>query len=67
MSGRRKHLIERILLLEADGADHSGVEIDRILTGEARDHGYSEKDVSMLHPKTGRDNRRLRRGPQCIR
>ena len=30
---RRQELIEKILQLEADGANHSGVEIDRILAG----------------------------------
>jgi hypothetical protein len=51
---RERGLIERILELEADGADHSGVEIDQILAGAARELGYSEQDVSRLHPKTGR-------------
>jgi hypothetical protein len=51
---RRKQLMERILLLEKDGEDHSGVEIDQLLEGLAEDLGYSKEDVSMLHPKTGR-------------
>jgi len=51
---RERGLIERILQLEADGADHTGFEIDQILTAAVRDLGYSEEDVSRLHPKTGR-------------
>lgn len=51
---REKGLLETILELEADGADHSGVEIDRFLAGAARDLGYSEEDLATLHPKTGR-------------
>ena len=46
--------MERILQFEADGANHSGVEIDRFLAGLAQDLGYSVEDVSMLQPKTGR-------------
>ena len=46
--------MERILQLEADGANHTGVEIDRLLAGLARDLGYSEEDGSTLHAKTGR-------------
>jgi hypothetical protein len=53
-SRRERGLIERILQLEADGADHTGFEIDQILADAARDLGYSEEDVSRLHPKTGR-------------
>jgi hypothetical protein len=51
---RRKELIDRILQLEADGLNHSGVEIDRALVGLAPDLGYSKEDVFKLHPKTGR-------------
>jgi hypothetical protein len=51
---RRKDLLEMILQLEADGADHSGVEIDRFLVGLAQKLGYSDADVSTIHPKTGR-------------
>jgi hypothetical protein len=51
---RRKALMEKILQLEADGADHTGVEIDRLLSGLAGDLGYSVEDVSTLQPKTGR-------------
>ena len=51
---RRKELMDRILQLEADSANHSGVEIDRVLAGLARDLGYSEEDVSRLLPTTGR-------------
>ena len=46
--------MDRILQLEADGANHSGVEIDQVLAGLARDLGYSEEDVSRLLPETGR-------------
>ena len=53
-SERRTQLMETILLLEADGANHSGVEIDRILVRESIKLGYSDRDVSMLHPQTGR-------------
>jgi hypothetical protein len=45
---RRQELINRILQLEADSANHSGVEIDRVLAGFARDLGYSAEDVSRL-------------------
>jgi hypothetical protein len=51
---RRNELMEKILQLEADGADHTGVEIDRLLASVARDVGYSEEDVSTLHSETGR-------------
>ena len=51
---RRKELMERILQLEADESDHTGVEIDRVLAGVARVLGYSEEEVSRLLPKTGR-------------
>lgn len=50
----RKELMDQILLMEADGADHSGLEIDRALSGLARDLGYSEEDVSGLNSVTGR-------------
>jgi hypothetical protein len=53
-SRRRKVLIERILQMEEDGANHTGVEIDQLLAGAARDLGYSPGDLSNLHPKTGR-------------
>jgi hypothetical protein len=53
-SRREKGLIDKILQLEADGADHSGFEIDQTLADAARDLGYSEEDVTRLHPKTGR-------------
>jgi hypothetical protein len=43
---RRKELMDRILQLEADSANHSGVEIDRALIGLARDLGISDEDVS---------------------
>ena len=51
---RRKALMERFLQLEADSADHTGVEIDRVLEGMARELGYAEEDVSGLLSKTGR-------------
>jgi hypothetical protein len=51
---REKGLIERILQLEADGADHSGFEIDQILADAALDLGYAEEDVTRLNPKTRR-------------
>ena len=51
---RTQRMMDRILQLEADGADHTGVEIDGLLAGIARELGYSEEDVSTLHPKTGR-------------
>jgi hypothetical protein len=51
---REKGLMERILQLEADGADHSGVEIDRLLAAAAGELGYSQEDLSRLNPKTGR-------------
>jgi len=51
---RTQRMMDRILQLEADGADHSGVEIDGLLAGITRELGYSEADVSTLHPKTGR-------------
>jgi hypothetical protein len=44
----------RILQFEADGANHNGVDIDRLLAGSARDLGYSVNEVSTLQPKTGR-------------
>jgi hypothetical protein len=50
---RRQHLMEKILQLEADGADHKGVEIDRFLANIAGDLGYSANDLSDLHA-TGR-------------
>jgi len=53
-TGRRKELMERILSLEADGETHAGVEIDQVLAGVARDLGYSDEDVSRLHPTIGR-------------
>jgi hypothetical protein len=51
---REKGLIRRVLELEADGTNHSGVEIDRYLAAAARNLGYSEEDIAALHPKTGR-------------
>ena len=51
---RRKELIDRILQLEADGETHSGVEIDRLLAGMARDLGYSDDEITGLPPGTGR-------------
>lgn len=51
---RRGELMNRILQLEGDSANHSGVEIDRVLAGLARDLGYSEEDISRLLPATGR-------------
>jgi hypothetical protein len=53
-TGRRKELMDRILQLEADGAEHSGVEIDGLLASVVRELGYSEEDISNLHPQTGR-------------
>lgn len=50
---RTQRMMDRILHLEADGADHSGVEIDALLESIARELGYSEEDVSTLH-STGR-------------
>jgi len=50
---RREVLMERILQLEEDGADHTGVEIDRLLANVARDLGYSADEISELHT-TGR-------------
>ena len=50
---RREVLMERILQLEEDGADHTGVEIDRLLANVARDLGYSADEISELH-STGR-------------
>jgi hypothetical protein len=50
---RTQRMMDRILHLEADGADHSGVEIDGLLDSIARELGYSEEDVSTLH-STGR-------------
>ena len=50
---RESELIDKILRLEADGAEHSGVEIDRLLTAAARELRYSEEDISRLH-RTGR-------------
>jgi len=50
---RERGLIEWILRLEADGEDHSGVEIDRLLEKAARDLGYSDEELARLH-KTGR-------------
>ena len=50
---RREVLMERILQLEEDGADHTGVEIDRLLASVARDLGYSADEISELH-STGR-------------
>ena len=46
--------MDRILQLEGDRANHSGVEIDQVLAGLAPDLGYSEEDLSRLLPKTGR-------------
>jgi len=51
---RESGLIERILRLEADGADHSGVEIDQLLEDAARELGYSDEELSKRHSKTGR-------------
>lgn len=51
---RTQRMMDRILQLEADGADHTGVEIDGLLAGITRELGYSEEDVATLHPKTGR-------------
>jgi len=53
-TGRRRELMERILTLEADGETHAGVEIDEALAGAARELGYSDEDVSRLHPTIGR-------------
>ena len=47
-TGRRQELIERILELEVDGADHSGVEIDRLLERSAQELAHSADDVSTL-------------------
>jgi len=52
--GRRKELMKRILQIESDGAEHSGVEIDRLLTSVAGDLGYSVDDVSRLLPHADR-------------
>lgn len=46
--------MDRILQLEADGANHSGVEIDGVLVGMAPNLGYSARDLSRLIPETGR-------------
>ena len=46
--------MDRIFQLEADRANHSGVEIDRVLAGLAGHLGYSEEDVSKLLPATQR-------------
>jgi hypothetical protein len=42
--------MDRILQLEADRADHTGVDIDHALAGLAPDLGYSEEDLSRLCP-----------------
>jgi hypothetical protein len=47
-TGRRKNLMEEILQFEADGADHSGVEIDQALARVAQDFGYSDQDFTRL-------------------
>jgi hypothetical protein len=48
-------LITTILRFEANGANRSGVEIDRVLADAARDDGYSDEDVfRLLHPNTKR-------------
>jgi hypothetical protein len=44
----------RILQLEADGADHLGVEIDRLLASVAGELGYSVAEVSRLLPHADR-------------
>jgi len=41
---REGRLIDRILAIEADGADHPGVEIDRQLADAARELGYTDAD-----------------------
>ena len=46
--------MERIFKIEADDAEHTGVEIDGLLADVARDLGYYEKDAFKLHPTTGR-------------
>jgi len=53
-TGRRRELMAKILQFEADGAEHSGVEVDGLLASLARDLGYSEEEVSRLNPNTGR-------------
>jgi hypothetical protein len=50
---REKGLIDRILQLESDGANHTGVEIDHCLADVARALGYTDEDISSLHA-TGR-------------
>jgi len=47
-------LIDRILAIEADGADHPGVEIDRQLAVAARELGYTDADLSTSVAKNGR-------------
>ncbi len=47
-------MITLLLQFEADGADHSGIEIDRHLREAARDLGYSEQDLAELHTGSNR-------------
>lgn len=50
----RDRMITLLLQFEADGADHSGIEIDRHLREAARDLGYSEQDLAELHTGSNR-------------
>jgi len=54
VTGRRKQLMLCILRIEADGADHSGIEIDRAIVAVASDLGFSDADILRLLPETGR-------------
>ena len=53
-TGRRKALMTKILQIESDGADHSGVDIDRRLASAAAELGYSVEDVFRLLPHADR-------------
>jgi len=46
--------MDRILQLEADAADHTGVEIDLDLAGVAGELGYAAEDLSSSNSPTGR-------------
>ena len=46
--------MQYILRTEADGAAHSGVEIDRALVAVAANLGFSDVEISRLLPETGR-------------
>ena len=51
---KRERLILEILRLEADGLDHTGLEIDLHLRKRAHELGYSDAELEEKHVRSGR-------------